>query len=251
VAGDLATDVLQALRPSAGELTSGALPSLTNLYVIGPRSGGLQDTIRSIITPRKLSGRPIVGKYINVNSRNDKESNAVDESMRILPTRTCRYCNVRLTEPQDLIRHSNHHVPPEECEEWCRFCSRSWPFCLSAPRRQPRHRSSQANIAPLASDGFPITISPLRRHESPIQSTVPPSGPLFVVPTTPWHLSQSWSDRRPAEPQRDYRRFIPNIRSLATLFNLRRGRRAEAAQLPNDQLEPLDDWSMVENEALE
>ncbi|KAF8269399.1 hypothetical protein EI94DRAFT_994140 [Lactarius quietus] len=164
---DLATEVLQALRPTAGERTSGALPSLTNLYVMGPRSGALQDTIRSIITPRKLSGSPIVGKYINVNSRNDKESNAVNESMRTLPTRTCRYCNVRLTEPQDPIRHSNHRAPPEECEERCKFCRRPWPLCLSAPRGQPRHRPPQASIAPLASDGSPIIISPLRRHETP------------------------------------------------------------------------------------
>ncbi|KAH9171663.1 hypothetical protein EDB89DRAFT_2070594 [Lactarius sanguifluus] len=59
VAGELATDILHALRPVAGEPTSDALPALTNLYIIGPRSGALQDAVRSIITPRKLSGSPI------------------------------------------------------------------------------------------------------------------------------------------------------------------------------------------------
>ena len=59
----------------------------------------MQGIVQSIITLRKLSDSPIVGKFVNVNSRNDVE----DESMHILPPRTYRYCNVRLAELQDLF----------------------------------------------------------------------------------------------------------------------------------------------------
>jgi hypothetical protein len=240
VAGELAADILHALKPRVGEFTSGALPALTNLYVIGSRSGPLQDIIRSIITLRKLSGSPIVGKYIDVNSGNDKvlrESNSEDESMRILPIRTCRYCNVRLAERQDLIRHSNRRAPLDACEELCRFCHAPWQLC------RPRERLHPPNVEP--SDSIPVLIplTPRRRIETP-------SAQLSVVPTTPMDISGSWSNWRPAERPRDYWRFVPNLRSIGTLFSSRWRRRAGAtAELPND-LEPLDDWSIIENEAL-
>ena len=241
VAGERAAGILQALRPTVGEVTSGALPELTNLYVIGPRSGAMHDIIQSIINPRKLTGSPIVRKYINMNSRNKKilqESNVEDESMCILPTRTCRYCNVRLTERQDLIRYSGHRAPPEECEEWCRYCRRPWPQCISAPRVQrPR-----GPLIPGASGGLPV--SP-RMHHIPGHPIEPPFAPHSLVPMR-LHISESPLNRRPTEHQRSYWRFIPNLRSLGALFNSRLRRRA-----PTDQLEPLEVWSTIGNEALE
>jgi hypothetical protein len=219
VAGELAADILRPLQPRVGDLTSGALPALTNLYVIGSRSGPLQDIIRSIITLRKLSGSPIVGKYIDVNSGNDKilqESNSEDESMRILPTRTCRYCNVRLAEREDLI-HSNRRVPLEACEELCRFCHAPWQLCRSASRGRFCERPRPPDVE--LSDSFPFLI-PLNHQ----RRTETPSAPLSVVPTTPMHISGSWSNWRPAERQRDYWRFVPNLRSLGTLFTLAKAR---------------------------
>jgi hypothetical protein len=174
VAGELAADIVQALRPTVPtirELTCGALPALTNLFVVGPRSGALQDAIRSITGPRKRSGNPIVGKYINLDTRNDKTlrgSSVEHDSMRMMPIRTCRYCNVRLEDPQDLIRHPNYRGPPEECEEWCRFCRR--PQCHSPPRLQRHHRSP--DVGP--SDESPISISP-RGHDFPGPPTEPSS----------------------------------------------------------------------------
>ena len=244
VSGELTADILRAIRPCVGEFTSGTLPALTNLYVIGPRSDLLQDIVRSIINPRKLSDSPIVEKFVNVNSGNDEilqESVTEDESMRTLPPRTCRYCNVCLAERQDL---SNRPAPSQKCEELCRFCHGPWQRCHSIPQEQNCQRSRPANI--LLSHMYPYLIphTPRRRTEML-------SAPRSVVPTTPLHISHHWSNSRPAERQRHYWRFIPNFRSLGTLFNSRGRRHAGASESPNDQLEPLDDWSIVENEAVE
>jgi hypothetical protein len=254
VAGELAADILQALRPTVPtvrELTSGALPALTNLFVVGPRSGALQDAIRSITGPRKRSGNPIMGKYINLDRRNDKilrGSSVEDDSMRILPIRTCRYCNVRLEDPQNLIRHPNHRAPPEECEEWCRFCRRPWPQCHSPPRLRVRRRSP--DVGP--SDESPVSISP-SGHDIPGD---PPPGPFalgFVKSTTQLHTSESPLDWRPVGHQRSSWRFVPNLRSLGTLFNSRLRKQTEStgSSRSSDQPEPLDVWPMTENEVLE
>ena len=234
VAGERAAGILQALQPTVGEVTSGALPALTNLYVMGPRTGALHYAIQAIINPRKLSGSPIVGKYISLKSRNKKilqESNVEDESMRILPTRTCRHCNLRLPERQDLIRHPNHRAPPEECEEWCRFCRRPRLQCHSAPWVQRRHR-------PLNAD--------LLRHPTEL-----PSDSGTLAPTTRSLISESRLNWKPVEYQRSYWRFVPNIRSFCALFNPRLRRQAESAESPNDQLESREAWSIIGNEGLE
>ena len=83
-----------------------------------------------------------------------------------------------------------------------------------------------------------IPLTPRRRTEML-------SAPLSVVPNTPLHISHHWSNSRPAERHRGYWRNVPNLRSLGTLFNSRGRSRAEATESPNDQLEPLDDWSIV------
>ncbi|KAH9018085.1 hypothetical protein EDB84DRAFT_662308 [Lactarius hengduanensis] len=265
VAGELATDILHALRPAAGEPTNDALPALTNLYVIGPRSGALQDAVRSIITPRKLSGSPIVGKYINADSRKDKtlpEPTAEDdESARKLPTRTrtCRYCNLRFEERQDLIRQSRHRAPSEECEEWCRLCCSPWSQCLFASRRRlPRYRPP--NVWPsnaLPSDNSSSAIDRVVMwlgNSVPSHPTVPLYPPRLEVPTTSSHISETRSTRRPTKSQRVYQRFIPSLRSLGNLLSSRLRRWTEAAESSNDQLEPVDQaldvWSVIENEMM-
>ena len=227
VAGDseLMADILRALRPLRhrfGEFTSGALPALTNIYVIGPRSmsGLLQDIVQSITALRKFSNNPIVGR-VDVNSRSNKI--------------------VCLAERQDLIRHSNCCAPSQECEELCRFCHAPRLLCRSNSReRRLRRRPRLSYVHP--SDLFPphTPLTPGRRTDTP------PS-PLSVVPTTPLHIPDTRSNWRPVERQRDYWQFVPNLRSLGTLFNSRWRRRAGAAEPPNGQLEPLDDWSIVEN----
>ncbi|KAH9012696.1 hypothetical protein EDB85DRAFT_2037195 [Lactarius pseudohatsudake] len=60
VAGDHAADILRALR-SANEGHETVLPSLRNLYLQGPVSiyELLRDSVRSFLTQRRLSGRPI------------------------------------------------------------------------------------------------------------------------------------------------------------------------------------------------
>ena len=251
VAGELAADILQALRPTVPtirELTSGSLPALTDLFVVGPRSGALQDAIRSITGPRKRSGNPIVGKYINLNTRNDKisrGSSAGDEAMRILPIRTCRYCSVRLEDPQDLVRHPNHRAPPDECEEWCRFCRRPWPQCHSPPRLRARRRSPIVE----SSDESPVSISP-KGHAIPVHPTEPSTSGC-VKPTTRLHTSESPLNWRPVEHQRSSRRFVPNLRSLGTLLNSRQRGQAESAGPSSGRPEPLDVWPMTENEVLD
>ena len=143
IAGDseLAADILRALRPLRarfGEFTSGALPALTNLYVIGPMSGLLQDIVQSIIALRKLSDSPIVGR-VDVNSRDNKI--------------------ICLTERQDLIRHSNCRAPSQECEELCRYCHAPWQLCRSISReRRLRQRPQPSNIE--LSDLFPSQTPP-------------------------------------------------------------------------------------------
>src|SRR6266702_3165667 len=258
VAGELAADILHALRPPVGEFTSDALPALTNLYVIGPRAGALQDAVRSIITPRKLSGSPIVGKYINANSRNGKIHKILPESTAYdgqLPTRTCRYCNGHFVEPQVLIRRPSHRTPPEECEEWCRFCCSPRSLCLSASRRR-RLRYRPPNVGPsdgLSPDNTSSSIDWVvgwPAHGIPGHPTGPPYVPRSEVPTTPLRISETRLTRRPTEPLRGYRRLIPNLRSLGTSLSSRLWRWAGATGSSNDQLEPLDVWSMIENEMM-
>ncbi|KAH9059963.1 hypothetical protein EDB87DRAFT_681112 [Lactarius vividus] len=259
VTGELATDVLHALCPAAGEPTSDSLTTLTHLYVIGPRSGALQDAVRSIITPRKLSGSPIVGKYINTDSRKDKAlsepTTEDDESTRKLSTRTrtCRYCHLRLEERQDLIRYSRRRAPPEECEEWCRLCCSPQSQCLFTSRRRlPRHRPP--NVAP------PVVHSPVSSAIDRLamwpgnDTTSHPTESLYPLrlagPTMPLYISETRSTRKPTKSQRGYQRFIPSLRSLGNLFSSRLRKRTEAAAASNDQLEPLDVWFVIENEMM-
>jgi len=60
VAGELATDVLRALRPSDGEHTT-MLPSLRTLGVpeLGKKHGPLWEAVESFITPHRHSGSPV------------------------------------------------------------------------------------------------------------------------------------------------------------------------------------------------
>ncbi|KAI9450229.1 hypothetical protein BJY52DRAFT_199055 [Lactarius psammicola] len=258
VAGDFAAGILHAFRPAAGGLTSSALPALTHLYVIGPRSCALRDALRSIITPRRLSEGPVVRRYIYADSRKDKtllEPIPEDELMRILPTRTRRYCNGCLAEQQELIRHSSHRAPPEEREELCRYCRSPWPLCYHAFRR---HHHRPPNVGPSDGHSPDHTSSSIDRTANGLRAlsandifehpTEQLHAPLSEGPTTLLHISKSRVNRRPTEPLRGYRRFLPNLRSLATLLNSRLRRRAEAAEPSNYQ--PLDDWLMVGNDTM-
>ncbi|KAH8994844.1 hypothetical protein EDB92DRAFT_232426 [Lactarius akahatsu] len=60
VSGELATDILRALRP-AGEGHETVLPALRNLHLQEPISthGPFWDTVRSFLTQRQLSSRPV------------------------------------------------------------------------------------------------------------------------------------------------------------------------------------------------
>ncbi|KAH9178377.1 hypothetical protein EDB89DRAFT_2239613 [Lactarius sanguifluus] len=64
LAGDLATDILRALR-SAEEGDKIVLPSLRSLHVQEPRflHGPLRDSVQSFVTQRRHSGRPILVNF--------------------------------------------------------------------------------------------------------------------------------------------------------------------------------------------
>jgi hypothetical protein len=85
VAGELATDILCALRPADGGHTTDvtALPSLRNLRVRTPKplDGPFQDAALSFITSRRLSGRAVKLEFL------------------------CHICNTSFTRQQELKSH--------------------------------------------------------------------------------------------------------------------------------------------------
>jgi hypothetical protein len=82
VAGELATDILRALRSAGGGHTS-VLPALRNLRVRTPEliDGPFRDAALSFFTSRRLSGRPIELEFL------------------------CHICNTSFTRQQELKAH--------------------------------------------------------------------------------------------------------------------------------------------------
>jgi hypothetical protein len=100
IAGAYVMDILCALRPAKGTHTIDAivLPALRDLRVLEamPIVGPLWDAAQSLITSRRLSGRP-VELYV--------------------PHFSCHHCNTSYTRQEDLQRHYlDNHISPEHRE---------------------------------------------------------------------------------------------------------------------------------------
>lgn len=107
VAGDLAPDIVRALRPAYKVLET-VLPSLRNLYVqdSGPLHAPLQEDMVSLVTWRRLSGCPISVGYTQLSEP---------------PVYLCLNCDIGFTQHQILSGHINDKP---DARIRCHFCHR-------------------------------------------------------------------------------------------------------------------------------
>ena len=161
VAGELAADILGALRP-APEGHKAVLPSLRNIHVQEPMSmhGPLRDSVESFVTHRRLFGHPVQIYY--------------SESRY-----TCQICCVGFRIWGDLIEHLKDKHPHQDM---CPYCG----IFQWSQKRNDRFRDHLESIHPevVPTDAliwnpdlksfFPYTGSP----PLPASNRPPPSFPM-------------------------------------------------------------------------
>jgi len=116
LAGKLVTNVLRTFRAADG--VTSLLPALKFLCIQGPRSGDLRAAIRSFVTSRQLSGRPVNVEYTGADSQTRTKIQPISIAE---PREMCEYCYASFKK-QDLDQHLCYRRLQGEREGECEFC---------------------------------------------------------------------------------------------------------------------------------
>ena len=120
VTGELATDILRALRPDGGEqetvllaLRNLCTPELMSIYGHGP----LEEAVKSFTTSRRLSGHPARVWTLSTTSPTLGAAGEVEDMPDVSPAQYhCSPCGASFQNRQYLRRHNaDKHMPRNVC----------------------------------------------------------------------------------------------------------------------------------------
>ena len=171
VAGDLAPDIVRALRP-ANRILGAVLPVLRNLYVqdSAPLSTPSREDMVSLIVWRRLSGCPISVGYTQLGER---------------PVYQCLNCDVGFTQHQILSgRMSDKRIRCHFCHRFT--CSQGRPYLYQEHlrRRHPNVAPPKWSISDILRGSGPdhshkYLFAPIVSKRTDTTPTPPPMAPYF------------------------------------------------------------------------